>query len=354
MKTPIPIGRFTRKIQFQAKAFVSTPPSRTPRVPPPETTKPNTPIAFARSAGSVKSLISSASAIAETMAPPTPCTARATISQASEFARPQASEASVKSVTPARKMRRQPKRSPSAPAEQHEAAERQQVGVRDPGERLRAEAQVVLDRRQRDVHDRHVEHDHQIADAHDDEGDPAAATGELHPSPTLATPADVPQRCASAFRFCVGRAPATLARRSRRGRPGRSRASPSRAASAARARCRRGRSRRGSCCRPGRAAATRAPGATGRTRRRAPRSSRARAPSRRGRAAPRVSATRRSRCARSPRPEPTGRRTDRYTAAMSANHVKTSEAGSSTTVPTTVAATSVLQPGCTLPAIAQA
>ena len=45
---------------------------------------------------------------------------------------------------------------------------------------------------------------------------------------------------------------------------------------------------------------------------------------------------------------------DRYTAAISANHVKTSEAGSSTTVPSTVAVTSVLTAGCTLPATAQA
>ena len=77
MKTPIPIGRLTRKIQFQANASVSTPPSSTPSVPPPETTKPKTPIAFARSPGSVKSFISSASAIAATIAPPTPWIARA-------------------------------------------------------------------------------------------------------------------------------------------------------------------------------------------------------------------------------------------------------------------------------------
>ena len=115
MKTPIPIGRLTRKIQFQANASVSTPPSSTPSVPPPETTKPKTPIAFARSPGSVKSFISSASAIAATIAPPTPCTARAVTRNACEFASPQASEASVNSVSPIRNTRRAPKRSPSRP-----------------------------------------------------------------------------------------------------------------------------------------------------------------------------------------------------------------------------------------------
>ena len=45
--------------------------------PPPERTKPKTPIAFARSAGSVKRIMISESATAETTAPPRPCTARA-------------------------------------------------------------------------------------------------------------------------------------------------------------------------------------------------------------------------------------------------------------------------------------
>ena len=59
--------------------------------------------------------------------------------------------------------------------EQQQAAERDQVGVDDPGEAALAEAEVVLDRRQRDVHDRDVEDDHQDARAEDVEGEPAAA-----------------------------------------------------------------------------------------------------------------------------------------------------------------------------------
>jgi hypothetical protein len=56
-----------------------------------------------------------------------------------------------------------------AAAEQQEAGERERVGVDDPGERRGREAEVVRDRRQRDVHDRHVEDDHELREAADDE-----------------------------------------------------------------------------------------------------------------------------------------------------------------------------------------
>ncbi len=55
------------------------------------------------------------------------------------------------------------------PAEQQEAAERQQVGVDDPGERRLAEAEVGPDRRQRDIHDDRVEDDHQVRGAEQEE-----------------------------------------------------------------------------------------------------------------------------------------------------------------------------------------
>ncbi len=84
-------------------------------LPPPDATKPKIPIAFARSAGSVKSVIISESATAETTAPPRPCTARATIRSSCEFASPQAAEASVNRTIPARNSLRCPKRSPSRP-----------------------------------------------------------------------------------------------------------------------------------------------------------------------------------------------------------------------------------------------
>ncbi len=103
--TAIPTGTLTRKIQFQLSVSVMTPPRSTPIDPPPEATKPKMPIAFARSAGSVNSVIISESATAETTAAPSPCTARAPTSNSCEFASPHASEASVKSAIPPRNSR---------------------------------------------------------------------------------------------------------------------------------------------------------------------------------------------------------------------------------------------------------
>ncbi len=57
----------------------------------------------------------SESATAETTAPPSPCTARAATSMPWLVASPHVIEASVKSVTPPRNMRRCPNRSPSRP-----------------------------------------------------------------------------------------------------------------------------------------------------------------------------------------------------------------------------------------------
>jgi hypothetical protein len=105
-QTATPIGRLTRKIQCQSSQFVSTPPSSTPSEPPPAATKPKTPIAFARSAGSVKRFIISESETAEATAPPSPCTARAPTSSPCAFARPQQSDADVKRTMPETKSRR--------------------------------------------------------------------------------------------------------------------------------------------------------------------------------------------------------------------------------------------------------
>ncbi len=106
MHTAAPIGTLTRKIQCQLSRSVRIPPRRTPRLPPPAATNPNTPIAFVRSAGSTNSDIISESDTAETTAPPSPCTTRAAMSIASLDASPQVSDASENSVIPAMNSRR--------------------------------------------------------------------------------------------------------------------------------------------------------------------------------------------------------------------------------------------------------
>ena len=61
-----------------------------------------------------------------------------------------------------------------AAAEQQQAAERQRIGRDHPLPVVVGEAEVLLGGRERDVHDRHVEHDHQLGDADDCEDQPAA------------------------------------------------------------------------------------------------------------------------------------------------------------------------------------
>jgi hypothetical protein len=66
------------------------------------------------------------------------------------------------------------------PAEEQETAEGEQIGVHDPRERFLGEAEILADRGERDVHDCPVEDDHQIAQAQDEQGKPAAAAFHGH------------------------------------------------------------------------------------------------------------------------------------------------------------------------------
>ena len=171
----MPIGRLTRKIQCQLKAPVSRPPSSTPMLPPPAHTKPYTPIALARSAGCWNRFMISDSATADTTAPPRPCTARAAISQAWVCASPQASEATREQRDAEQEQLAVAVQVAEPAAEQQEAAEGEHVGVDHPDQRGLGELQVRADRRQRHVHDRGVEHDHQHAQAQHHQCQPAFA-----------------------------------------------------------------------------------------------------------------------------------------------------------------------------------
>ena len=62
-------------------------------------------------------------------------------------------------------------------AEQKEPAEEQRVRVDDPLQAAVRKAEIGLDRRQRDVRDGGVEHDHELREAHEDEDDPAVGRG---------------------------------------------------------------------------------------------------------------------------------------------------------------------------------
>ena len=73
----MPIGTFTKKIQCQSSACVSTPPASSPSDAPPAATNENTPIAFACSRGSRNIVTMIPRITLEVSAPPAPCTKRA-------------------------------------------------------------------------------------------------------------------------------------------------------------------------------------------------------------------------------------------------------------------------------------
>ncbi len=111
----IPIGTFTQSTHSQPMYSVRTPPSRTPAAPPEPATAPQTPSALLRSAPSLKVVATIERAAGERIAAPSPCTARAAISWPGLAARPPASEASAKRISPPMKRRRRPSRSASRP-----------------------------------------------------------------------------------------------------------------------------------------------------------------------------------------------------------------------------------------------
>ena len=70
-----------------------------------------------------------------------------------------------------------------AAAEEQEAPEDQRIGADDPLEVLLGEPEVVLDRRQRDVHDRDVQDDHELHREDERECEPFLAIRSDHVSP---------------------------------------------------------------------------------------------------------------------------------------------------------------------------
>ena len=178
----MPTGTLTKKIHGQENDCVSTPPRIRPTAEPPIAIAAQTPSALARSLPSANVVEMIDSAAGEISAAPSPCSAREPISIPSLTASPSSSEAEVKMTRPTRKSRLRPSRSPSAAAEQQEAAEHERVAVDHPLEVGLAEVEILLDRRQGDVDDRRVEDDHELREADEDEDDPGVR-GVAHRSP---------------------------------------------------------------------------------------------------------------------------------------------------------------------------
>ena len=178
MNATIPTGTLTKKIHGHESVSTRSPPSTRPTAPPPTAIAAQTPSAFVRSAPSRNVVVTIESAAGETSAAPSPWRPRARISIVSPVASAQSSEAPVKSDEPGEEHALASDQVAGAPAEQQEAAEQQRVRVDDPLEVRFGHLEIRLDRRQRDVHDRRVEHDHELRETDEDEDEPRIrATG---------------------------------------------------------------------------------------------------------------------------------------------------------------------------------
>ena len=95
--------------------MVSRPPASRPTAAPPMLIAAYTPMARLRGGPSGKFVVTSDKAVGATIAPPTPCSARAPSSHASEVANPPSSEAAENRMIPAMNTRRRPRMSPARP-----------------------------------------------------------------------------------------------------------------------------------------------------------------------------------------------------------------------------------------------
>ena len=110
-----PTGMFTQKIPRQPTEVTRAPPTTGPSARLMPNTAPHSPIARARSAGSVNVFVMIDIATGLSIDPPSAWSARNATSQPSAGARLQASEPSVNSARPVWKVRRRPIRSPVEP-----------------------------------------------------------------------------------------------------------------------------------------------------------------------------------------------------------------------------------------------
>ena len=173
----MPIGTLTKKIHSQPAYSVSTPPSSTPMAAPEPAIAPRIPRALFRSEPSCEGhrddredrrrQRGAGESLQGARRDEHP---RRGGEPAEERDEGEERQSGHEHLAP-------PEQVAHATTEQQESAERQRVGADDPLEVLRREVEILLDRRERDVHDRHVEDDHQVGDAEDGECLPAARIG---------------------------------------------------------------------------------------------------------------------------------------------------------------------------------
>ena len=166
------------------------PPSSRPNAAPPAAIALQTPSAFARSSPSANVVVMIDSAAGDTSAAPRPCSARQAMSISPDCDSPLASDATVKITTPARKMRLRPNRSPARPPSSRNPPNTSVYELITHCRLPWLKSRSCLDRRQRDVRDRRVEHDHELREADEDEDEPAVGLGLLRHARAPGTKAD--------------------------------------------------------------------------------------------------------------------------------------------------------------------
>ena len=166
-------GTLRKKIDRQETFSTRKPPTTGPMASASALTPAHVPIALPRSCGG-KALVMIERVAGIMNAAPTPWAARPATSQASVGREPDegAREAEDDDAEEEHAAAAEDVAEPPAGDQQH--GEAQRVGVDGPLQPLIDESQVALDRGQRDVHDRVVEHDHEQREAHRAEGPPAA------------------------------------------------------------------------------------------------------------------------------------------------------------------------------------
>jgi len=127
-----------------------------------------------RSRGSVNVVVKIDRAAGASSAPKPPCSVRALTSTAKLCAEPPTADTTANPTRPITNVRLRPNRSPSRPPEQHQAAKRQRIRRHDPLAVGVGEVQRLLRRGQRDVHDRAVQHHHQLSESNQYENQPAS------------------------------------------------------------------------------------------------------------------------------------------------------------------------------------
>ena len=165
------MGTFTNMTQRQDTSWVSSPPAMRPMAPPAAETVVKSPMARTRAGPSANETVRSDRADGAANAAPRPWRARAARSIQLDVGDPAEHGADGEDGDPDEEHPAPAEEVSGSGPQEQEAPEGQDVGVDHPGEPTGGEAEAVLNVGQGHVHDRRVQHDHQLGREDDEEED---------------------------------------------------------------------------------------------------------------------------------------------------------------------------------------